>query len=173
MQTISRTLARFLHESPIALTLASPSFDDCPLVLVNDAFTKLTGYHADFALGRNCRFLQGADSEVDARRQLRTSIEQHSDVIVPITNYRRDGSRFRNLVFVFPIFDATGTLLYMMGSQYDVTAPSRDVSPSEYGQILDEVISLQNPILSSHDQLRIQSNTRLADAVAQVLNGQH
>lgn len=172
LQTISRTLARFIHESPIALTLASPSFEDCPLVLVNDAFTQLTGYTTDYALGRNCRFLQGPETERDARTELRECIDNPSDVIVPITNYRRDGSRFRNLVFVFPIFDAAGRLLYMMGSQYDVTRPTRAVSPQEYGEILDEAISIQNPILASRDQLKIrQSSVRLAEAVANVLEG--
>jgi PAS domain S-box-containing protein len=152
--------------------LASPSFEDCPLVLVNDAFTKLTGYSADYALGRNCRFLQGPETEQDARMELRESIERPADVIVPITNYRRDGTRFRNLVFVFPVFDADGRLLYMMGSQYDITQPARDVSPREYGEMLDEVISIQNPILASREQMRIrQSKTKLAEAVAAVLEG--
>lgn len=169
VQTISKTLARFVRESPIALTLASPIFDDCPLVLVNGAFTKLTGYSEEFSVGRNCRFLQGPDTEPDARAQLKASIDHQSDIVVPITNYRRDGTTFRNLVFVFPIFDTRGSLLYMMGSQYDVTAPARSVSPREYGQILDETISLNNPILANEDRIRIQSNAKLADAVSEVL----
>lgn len=141
-------------------------------MLVNDAFTQLTGYTADYALGRNCRFLQGPETEIEARQELRQSIDNAADVIVPITNYRRDGTRFRNLVFVFPISDADGRLLYMMGSQYDVTLPTRAVSPREYGEILDEVISIQNPILASRDQLNIrQSKTKLAEAVAAVLEG--
>ncbi|MEO0729604.1 MAG: PAS domain-containing protein [Pseudomonadota bacterium] len=171
MSLISKTLSRFVRESPIALTLASPSFDDCPLVLVNEAFTKLTGYGDDYALGRNCRFLQGAETETAPKHRLRDSIGAERDVIVTITNYRRDGSKFRNLVFVFPIFDTSGTLLYMMGSQYDITAPTRAVSPFEYGQMLDETISLTNPILADQDHLTIRSNTQLADAVAKALEG--
>ncbi|MEL6297784.1 MAG: PAS domain-containing protein [Pseudomonadota bacterium] len=169
MATISKTLARFVRESPIALTLASPGFDDCPLVLVNDAFSRLTGYPADYALGRNCRFLQGSQTEPEARDKLRVAIENQTEAIVPITNYRRDGSKFRNLVFVFPVFGPGGKMLYMMGSQYDVTAPSRTISPREYGQILDETISISNPLLATEEDLHIDFGNfdpeRIADLV--------
>lgn len=170
METISKTLARFVRTSPIALSLASPGFDDCPLVLVNEAFTKLTGYTSEFAVGRNCRFLQGPETEPDARAALRECISSQGEVIVPITNYRRDGSKFRNLVFVFPIFNANGKLLYLMGSQYDVTAPARSISPREHGQMLDEVISLNNPILAHKERLRIATHSKIADAVTEVLD---
>ncbi|MEO1794463.1 MAG: PAS domain-containing protein [Pseudomonadota bacterium] len=169
--SISKTLSRFVRESPIALTLASPSFDDCPLVLVNAAFSKLTGYSEEYALGRNCRFLQGSGTEQAAKERLRNSIGAERDIIVPITNYRRDGTKFRNLVFVFPIFDTHGTLLYMMGSQYDITAPTRALSPLEYGEVLDEAISLSNPMLANEDHLLIRSNSRLAEAVSEALEG--
>ncbi|MGF1651460.1 MAG: PAS domain-containing protein [Hyphomicrobiaceae bacterium] len=171
LDTISKTLGRFLKESPIALTLASPGFDDCPIVLINDAFTRLTGYTGDFVLGRNCRFMQGADTEESARMALRRAIIDKTETVVPITNYRRDGSRFRNLVFLFPILDANGSLLYMLGSQYDVTAPAKSVSPVEHGQILDEVISINAPILAHKEQLRIETKLKLADLVSDVLDG--
>ncbi|MEL6873593.1 MAG: PAS domain-containing protein [Pseudomonadota bacterium] len=169
MATISETLSRFVRESPIALTLASPGFDDCPLVLVNDAFARLTGYPPEYALGRNCRFLQGEETETDAKAKLRSAITTRSEAIVPITNYRRDGSKFRNLVFVFPVFSANGDMLFMMGSQYDVTAPSRAVSPREFGHILDEHIALHSPLLAEKDAIRIDATgfdfDRIADLV--------
>ncbi len=169
MATISETLSRFVRESPIALTLASPGFDDCPLVLVNDAFARLTGYPPEYALGRNCRFLQGDETEDEARIKLKSAIAKKCEAIVPITNYRRDGSSFRNLVFVFPVFGVGGDLLYMMGSQYDITAPSRAISPREFGHILDEHISLHSPVLAEKDAIRIDTTgfdlDRISDLV--------
>ena len=166
---LSNTLARFIRESPIALTLASPSFDDMPLVLANRAFSELTGYASEDVIGRNCRFLQGPATEETARAEMRQAIAQGRETVVPVTNYRRDGSRFRNLVFIFPIFDAGGQLLYVMGSQYDISAPRRTVSPREYGDILEETINLSNPHLSNNDNVRIATQSRLAEVVAQVL----
>ena len=169
-QNIARALSRFVQDSPIALTLASPGFDDCPLVEVNAAFTRLTGYNAEYAVGRNCRFLQGRETEAGARGVLRDALARRQEAIVPITNYRRDGSRFRNLVFVFPIVDRQGDLLYLLGSQYDITMPKRLVSPLEHGQLLDEAISLSNARLEASDNVRIQVPNELVGAVSNVLS---
>ncbi|MEM7775480.1 MAG: PAS domain-containing protein [Pseudomonadota bacterium] len=170
MVIASKTLNRFLRDSPIALSLASPAFEDFPLVMVNDAFVRLTGYAREDALGRNCRFLQGPNSEESAIADLRRNVAEENETLVGITNYRRDGTPFRNLVFVFPIFDQRGKLLYMMGSQYDVTAPRRSVSPSEYGEILDEVIGFNRPLMASHEQLLIRHERPCVDAVRAILD---
>lgn len=169
MVIASKTLNRFLRDSPIALTLASPAFEDFPLVMVNDAFLRLTGYSREDVLGQNCRFMQGPDSEPEAVAKLRDSIRAHKEVLVAVTNYRRDGSKFRNLVFVFPIFDQRGQLLYMMGSQYDITAPHRSVSPSEYGEILDEVIGMHQPVMATREHMTIGHERPCVDAVREVL----
>lgn len=158
-----------MRDSPIALTLASPAFDDFPLVMVNDPFLRLTGYAREDVLGRNCRFMQGPASERSAIQELRQSIAQQREALVAITNYRRDGSKFKNLVFVFPIFDKRGQLVYMMGSQYDVTAPQRTFSPSEYGEILDEVIGINRPLVESNEPILIGNSRPCVDAIRDIL----
>jgi len=45
----------------LACTVADPRIDDCPLVYVSRLFESMTGYSCQFALGRNCRFLQPND----------------------------------------------------------------------------------------------------------------
>ena len=58
------------------ITIADPNLPDCPIVYVNDAFCKITGYARDEVIGRNCRFLQGADTDMAAVDRLRTAIRE-------------------------------------------------------------------------------------------------
>ena len=168
----SKTLNAFFERSPIPLTLASPIFDDCPVILCNDPFLKLTGYTRDEVIGRNCRFLQGRNTDPKARARLRTAIIDHREALVPITNYRKDGTEFENYVFLLPIFDSNQNLLYMLGSQCDITTSRLMLTPMEHAQLLEEGIELTSPALATDDQLRIMKRTELSDAVRTILTGE-
>jgi PAS domain S-box-containing protein len=103
------------------MILTDPNLDDCPIVFANKAFLDLTGYEEEEVLGRNCRFLQGAQTDRDTIAELRHAIAKHQSVAVEILNYRRDGSPFWNAVFIGPVYGETGELLYLFASQLDVT----------------------------------------------------
>lgn len=112
--------------SPIATLVTNPRLPDNPIVCVNAAFCALTGYQERDILDRNCRFLQGADTESEQRASLREAIEHGRPALVVLTNYRKDGTAFRNAVMVAPLFGADGTIEYFIGSQMDITeAPDR------------------------------------------------
>ncbi|MCB1527069.1 MAG: PAS domain-containing protein [Hyphomicrobiaceae bacterium] len=168
----SRTLTTFLEHSSIPLTLTSPVFDDCPVVLCNEAFLRLTGYARDEVIGRNCRFLQGRNTDPQARARLRTAIQEKQETLVPIVNYRKDGREFENYVFILPIFDANQNLLYMLGSQCDITTSLRTLTPLEHAQLLEDGIELTNPELMSEDHIRIVKRRKLAEAMKTVLTGE-
>jgi PAS domain S-box-containing protein len=168
----SKTLNAFFERSPIPLTLASPIFDDCPVILCNDPFLKLTGYTRDEVIGRNCRFLQGRNTDPKARARLRTAIIDHREALVPITNYRKDGTEFENYVFLLPIFDSNQNLLYMLGSQCDITTSRLMLTPMEHAQLLEEGIELTSPALATDEHLRIMKRTELSDAVRTILTGE-
>ncbi|MGD9668488.1 MAG: PAS domain-containing protein [Hyphomicrobiaceae bacterium] len=168
----SKTLSAFFEHSPIPLTLASPVFDDCPVILCNDPFLNLTGYTRDEVIGRNCRFLQGRDTDPLARAKLRTAIHDQREALVPISNYRKDGTEFENYVFILPIFDSNQNLLYMLGSQCDITTSRHMLTPMEHAQLLEEGIELTSPRLAAQEHLRIMKRTELSDAVRTILTGE-
>ena len=103
------------------MILADPRQEDCPIAFTNNAFLDLTGYEKDEVLGRNCRFLQGAGTDPAAVKQLREAVAERRPTALEILNYRRDGSPFWNAIFMGPVFDQAGELIYFFASQLDVS----------------------------------------------------
>src|SRR3546814_14138089 len=103
------------------MILTDPRQDDNPIVFANKAFLDLTGYEESEVVGRNCRFLQGTDTDRETVRALREAVAAQEAISTEILNYRRDGSPFWNAVFVAPVYDADGTPISFFASQLDVT----------------------------------------------------
>jgi PAS domain S-box-containing protein len=118
---ISQVLTAILDHCVNGVTLADPDQEDCPIVYANKAFERLTGYGQEEIIGRNCRFLQGADKDQPELQMLRESLAKHEAVSVTLRNYRKDGSLFHNYLSVIPLRDNKGDLLYYLGVQYDIT----------------------------------------------------
>ena len=118
---IPSVLSQILDASVNGLTLADPDLPDMPIVFVNKAFETISGYPRDEVVGKNCRFLQGDDRDQEGRTVLRKAIEECQPAEVTLRNYRKDGELFYNHLAITPLFDQTGTLIYYLGVQYDVT----------------------------------------------------
>ena len=101
-------LRRALDLSGIGFTLADPRLPDFPLVYVNQSFLAITGYAADEVLGRNCRFLQGRDTDPGPVDKLRRAIADGRSATVELRNYRKDGTPFWNEVHIAPVRTAQG-----------------------------------------------------------------
>jgi len=114
------SLSGMIQSSAIAAVISNPRLDDNPIVECNDAFVALVGYSRDEIIGRNCRFLTGPATEPNLTQQLRDGIAGRRPTMVEITNYKKDGSRFRNAVLVAPIFGADGALEFFLGSQSEL-----------------------------------------------------
>ena len=118
---ILAALTTAMAHSTAPMVLSDPNLPDMPIVAVNQPFLDLTGYRESDIVGRNCRFLQGPHTDPSAAPRIRACIAAGQGCIEWIVNYRRDGSRFWNLLFISPIRDLDGTLLYFFGNQLDVT----------------------------------------------------
>ena len=81
----------------------------------------MTGYPAQETLGRNCRFLQGAEREQSALEELRTALRDGHQCKVVLRNYKRDGTLFWNELSISPVRDTEGKLVSFIGVQEDVT----------------------------------------------------
>jgi PAS domain S-box-containing protein len=115
-----------LHEAAIenstsGLTIADARQPDMPLVYINPAFEKITGYSISETMNRNCRFLQGTDTDQPAIRELRAAIAEGRTVTVVLRNYRKDGMLFYNELRLSPIHNAQGEVTHFVGVQSDIT----------------------------------------------------
>jgi PAS domain S-box-containing protein len=117
---------RALEEASIPLTMSDPNAEDNPLVYVNDAFEELTGYDAAEAVGRNCRFLQGPETDPEVVDEIRAAVDAEEPLTTELRNYRADGTAFWNWLSITPIYDEDGTLLRFLGSQRDVSEQHRN-----------------------------------------------
>lgn len=103
------------------MILTDPNREDNPIVFANKAFLDLTGYEESEVLGRNCRFLQGAQTDRNSVAELRETVAEKGSIALEILNYRRDGTPFWNAVFIGPVYDTDGKLQFFFASQLDVT----------------------------------------------------
>lgn len=127
---ITGTMPPHLREASEGLAevfcLSDPSRPDNPIIMASEEFHRITQYGNSYAMGRNCRFLQGPRTDRGSVRRLRQAVDagkEHCEVFV---NYRRDGSPFMNLLMMAPLRDSRGTLRYFIGAQVDVSGLAKE-----------------------------------------------
>jgi PAS domain S-box-containing protein len=114
-----------LEDVEVGLIVADARNPDMPIVYVNAGCEKITGYSSDDFVGKNCRFLQGTESNQPQVRRMRDALRNGRACKVILRNFRKDGSAFWNDVRLTPLFDRNGTLTHYAGFLGDVTE-SRD-----------------------------------------------
>jgi len=107
-------------EVEMSVVFSDPSRPDNPMIYVSEAFERQTGYAAAEAVGRNCRFLQGPDTNPHAVQAIREGLKAQTVFAIDILNYRKDGTPFMNRLRIRPIFDERGELRFFVGAQNPV-----------------------------------------------------
>ncbi|UHH11319.1 EAL domain-containing protein [Luteimonas fraxinea] len=139
-----RLLRRAVEATENGIIIADACADDQPIVYVNPAFSRITGYAAEDSIGRNCRFLQGDERDQPALPAIREAIEQAREVRVQLRNYRRDGSPFWNELRMAPVRDQDGALTHFVGILNDITERRRAEDALAHRATHDELTGLPN-----------------------------
>ncbi|HEU4622306.1 MAG TPA: histidine kinase famiy protein [Burkholderiaceae bacterium] len=103
------------------MIVTDPRQPDNPIVFANEAFMSMTGYSADELIGRNCRFLQGPETSKASVDEVRKAVAEEREIAIEILNYRKDGGSFWNALFISPVRNRDGELIYFFASQLDVS----------------------------------------------------
>jgi rsbT co-antagonist protein RsbR len=145
MRDYQRLAAAINHVST-GVVISDPHQPDHPLIFVNPGFVAMTGYSTAEVVGRNCRFLQGPDTDPAAIAQLRAAIRAGRPCTQTLLNYTKDGTPFWNELTVSPVLDDDGQLINFIGLQTDVTARVRAVE--EQARLQEQVIEAQASVLA-------------------------
>uniref|UniRef100_A0A1D1Y894 non-specific serine/threonine protein kinase n=1 Tax=Anthurium amnicola TaxID=1678845 RepID=A0A1D1Y894_9ARAE len=112
-------LATTLERIEKNFVITDPRLPDNPIIFASDSFLELTEYTREEILGRNCRFLQGPDTDQSTVSKIREAIREQREITVQLINYTKSGKKFWNLFHLQPMRDQKGELQYFIGVQLD------------------------------------------------------
>nr|AML78401.1 putative LOV domain-containing protein [Colchicum autumnale] len=112
-------LATTLERIEKNFVITDPRLPDNPIIFASDTFLELTEYSREEILGRNCRFLQGPETDLATVRKIREAIDNQTEVTVQLINYTKSGKKFWNLFHLQPMRDQKGEVQYFIGVQLD------------------------------------------------------
>uniref|UniRef100_A0A126X355 non-specific serine/threonine protein kinase n=1 Tax=Adiantum aleuticum TaxID=412743 RepID=A0A126X355_9MONI len=112
-------LATTLERIEKNFVITDPRLPDNPIIFASDSFLELTEYTREEIIGRNCRFLQGQDTDQKTVQKIRDAIREQREITVQLLNYTKSGKRFWNLFHLQPMRDQKGELQYFIGVQLD------------------------------------------------------
>ncbi|KAI3811639.1 hypothetical protein L1987_21365 [Smallanthus sonchifolius] len=112
-------LATTLERIEKNFVITDPRLPDNPIIFASDSFLELTEYSREEILGRNCRFLQGPETDPSTVKKIRDAIDNQREVTVQLINYTKSGKKFWNLFHLQPMRDQKGDVQYFIGVQLD------------------------------------------------------
>ena len=127
-------LVTSIQRSQHSFIITDPSLQDNPIVFASEGFLQLTGYTREQVLGRNCRFLQGTDTNQEKVKMIQTAISKGEDVSVTLINYMADGTPFWNKLFIAALRDAQNNIVNYIGVLVKVACP--EPGDAEHGKPL-------------------------------------
>uniref|UniRef100_A0A0A9B8Z1 Phot1 n=1 Tax=Arundo donax TaxID=35708 RepID=A0A0A9B8Z1_ARUDO len=128
-------LATTLERIEKNFVITDPRLPDNPIIFASDSFLQLTEYSREEILGRNCRFLQGPETDRGTVKKIRDAIDSQTEVTVQLINYTKSGQKFWNLFHLQPMRDQKGDVQYFIGVQLDGTERVPDAAAKD-GSVL-------------------------------------
>lgn len=122
-QRLSLLESAVIHaKDGILVTEATPIDEPGPrIVYVNEAFTQMTGYSSEEAIGQTPRILQGPESDGAALDAIRQALDAREPVQVEVLNYRKDETKYWAELSIVPVTGPSGRHTHWVSVQRDVT----------------------------------------------------
>lgn len=143
-ELLPRTLVSAVEAAAVSISIADCLSPDWPLVYVNPAFERLTGYRSEDIVGRNCRFLQGPNLHSAEATAIKTAVRQGREIRSVLRNYRIDGTAFWNELHLSAVRNESGVVTHYIGYQNDISERVEREQQLEQLAYHDPVVDLPN-----------------------------
>ena len=110
-----------IDSAKTSIIITDAQRSDNPIIYANKSFCELTGFSINEVIGKNCRFLQGENTQQSKVDKINKAISQQTAITTTLTNYKKDGCEFKNELTMSPIVNEKGIVTHFLGIQSDVT----------------------------------------------------
>ncbi len=138
---------RALHAVNNGVVITRCDGPDNPIVYVNPAFERITGFTLQEALGRDSRFMAAPSYDAPARAELAAAIAARRPLTVVLRNRRKNGELFWNHLSVTPVRDRHHRVTHYVGIIEDVTEQRQRMAQLEHQVTHDALTGLANRTL--------------------------
>lgn len=136
-----RMLSSAVENSPASIVIT----DQKGLIeYVNPAFSRLTGYGPDEALGQNPRILKGGDQPEEFYRDMWETLMRGEVWRGEFHNKRKDGSLFWEAASISPITDVQGEISHFVAVKENITDKKMMLEQLEHMARFDMLTGLSN-----------------------------
>lgn len=113
------TKSQALDEAGAGITIAEAKTNT--LIYANKSFYELTKYDAEEVMHRNCKFLQGPDTDKETLGKISYALYNRTSFVGEILNYKKTGETFWNLLVINPVLNEQGEVSHYVGFQHDIS----------------------------------------------------
>jgi PAS domain S-box-containing protein len=119
------TVISSAHDA-IIITKADLSESGPEIIYVNDAFTKISGYTAQEALGRSPRFLQNEFTKRETLDALKQALIEGKPFKGELLNCSKDGKNYWLEISIVPVRNTQGVITHFAAIEHDITKRKED-----------------------------------------------
>ncbi len=140
-EEMARIMERAFNKSTNGVAIADARLPDLPLIMVNEAFEKITGYKSAEILGQNARFMHGGKSDQPNLEIVRNAVRKGIECRTEVINYTKTGKKYWNELYLAPVKDDMGKVTHFLGIHNDITQRKKAQEELEsYRASLEEMV---------------------------------